>query len=201
MRSQCVGGVTGGCTGGFTLIEVLIAVVVLAIGVIGASGAQLAALRMRHGTSLMSDGMQLASALADRMRANPEQMRGGDALNPYAQLNYDAALDGAPPAAPVSCFGDASCTSAAMAQFDLAEVRAALHRQFPGGRIAVCRDAAIVAAGGSGLTWACAGAAGGAADAPLVIKLGWRGKQADGADDADAAGSFAPALAIVVAGL
>ena len=176
--------------GGFSLIEVLIALLVLAIGITGAAGTQVASLRTRHGTSLLSQATELAGSLADRMRANAAVLRAGDD-NPYSQLRYDAAADG-PPAAGPSCFGGNACDAAQMAEFDVAEVRAALHALFPGGRIVVCRDR--VAAHGAALSWDCAGGPG----APLVIKLGWRGKEADGKDELDASGVFAPALALAV---
>ena len=153
---------------GFTLVEVLVAVLVLALGLLGAAAAQVAALRTRHGSALLSNGVQLASSLAERMRANPAVLLAGDAANPYLSLRYDAAADGAPAEAD-ACFGSV-CDSAALAAFDLAEARVALHRGFPGGRVAVCRDA------GTGGGWACDGGA----SAPIVIKLGWLRRQADG---------------------
>ena len=67
MRSRLVGG--------FTLIEVLVAVFVLAVGVMGAVAAQTVALRTRQESALMSHGVQLATSFADRMRANTAQMR------------------------------------------------------------------------------------------------------------------------------
>lgn len=179
--------------GGFTLIEVLVALLIVAVGVAGAAGSQLSALRTRHGGALMSQAVELASGLADCMRANAAYLAPGDA-NLYAQLRYDAALDGAPPAAGASCFGAAQCNGEQMAQFDVDEVRATLHGRFPGGRILVCRDSAVWDAGRDGLTWDCAAGTG----APLVIKIGWRGKRADGASEAAADGSFAPALALAV---
>lgn len=186
------GGACAGASGanaGFTLIEVLVALIVLAVGLVGAAGTQLAALRMRHGSALMSDGVQLASGLADRMRANPQQGRLDDAHNPYASFHYSA-VDGAPAAAGAVCLGEASCDSAALAEFDLDEVRAALFSSFPDGRMRVCRDATTT------LNWDCSGGAG----SPLVIKLGWRGKRVNGADDTDPAGASAPALMLVVDG-
>ena len=175
---------------GFTLIEVLVAILVLAIGVLGAAGAQLAAMQTRQATGLMSSGVQLAGSLADRMRANGGRA-GGDALNPYLRLDYDA--QSGPPAAPgMLCFGQTDCSNEQMAAFDLFEISQALHAGFPGGRITVCRDAAVVAPGGNRLGWTCAAGAG----APIVIKLGWRARSAD----ADAEAQFAPAVAIVAAG-
>ena len=143
---------------GFTLIEVLVAILVLAIGVLGAAGAQLAAMQTRQETGLMSAGVQLAGSLADRMRANAGRP-GGDALNPYLQLNYDA-LAGAPAPPGMQCFANTDCNSAQMAAFDLFEISQALHAGFPGGRITVCRDAAVVAPGGNRLGLTCAAGAG-----------------------------------------
>ncbi|MES3020718.1 MAG: type IV pilus modification protein PilV [Pseudomonadota bacterium] len=180
--------------GGFTLLEVLIAVLVLAIGVVGASGAHITAMRTRHESALMSEAVQLAGGLAERMRANPAQMRLADGANPYARLQYDAQAEGPPKAPPAMCFGRANCGSADLAQFDLHELKQSVHARFPGGRVLVCRDGTQWDAGAGALTWACGG--GGAA--PLVIKLGWRGKNTDGSDAHDNAGQFAPSVAIMV---
>lgn len=172
---------------GFTLIEVLVAILVLAIGVLGAARAQLAALQTRQATGLTSTAVQLAGSLADRMRANPEQSRGG-APNAYLQLDYDA--DGGAPSPPAAmCFAGADCNSAQMAAFDVYEISQALHAGFPGGRVLVCRDAGVVAQGGSALAWPCAGSP----NAPIVIKLGWRNKGIESGAEAQ----FAPAVAIV----
>ena len=186
--------------GGFTLIEVLVAVLVLAVGILGASAAQLAALRTRHQSGLMSDGVQLASSLADSMRANLALFSAGaaaaGAANPYLQLRYDAATDGAPTPAP-PCLPGATCSAFQMAEADIDQVRQALHARFPGGRIVVCRDSAVWDAGRGALRWACDGDAG--SGAPIVIKLGWRGKEADGRAARDSAGQFAPSVALVLA--
>lgn len=172
---------------GFTLIEVLVAVLVLAVGIVGAGAAQVAALKTRHGTELMSAGVQLAASLAERMRANPVPMRLDDSANPYL-LQYDAAADGAPPAPPALCFAGTSCDSAQLAAFDGFEIRQAVFQRFPGARIAVCRDSTVWH--GRALAWQCAGGPG----APLVVKLGWRGAR-------EKAGTpLAPSLAVLVAG-
>lgn len=148
--------------------EVLVAILVLAIGIVGAAGAQVAALRARHGSALLSNAVQLASSLAERMRANPAQMQVPDSLNPYLQLDYDVA-NGAPPAA-ATCFADASCASAQLAAFDIGEAMAMLERDFPGGHLRVCRD------GAAGDDWVCHAGPG----APIVIKVGWLRRQGDG---------------------
>jgi type IV pilus assembly protein PilV len=183
-------------SGGFTLLEVLVALFVLAIGVLGAAASQLSALRTRHQSSLMSNGVQLASALADSMRANLEPTRAGDAANPYLQLAYDAVSDG-PPQAPGSlCHAGANCGATQLAEAEVHQLKQALYAGFPGGRVVVCRDSQVWDAGRGALRWAC----GGGAQAPIVVKLGWRGKEHDGSAAHDRAGEFAPSVAIALPG-
>ncbi len=55
---------------GATLIEVLIAMVVLAIGLLGLAGLQATSIQSNHSAYYRSQATLLASDLADRMRAN-----------------------------------------------------------------------------------------------------------------------------------
>src|SRR5690606_29049477 len=75
---------------GFSLIEVLVAVFVLAVGVIGAAGMQLAALRTSQQSSFQTRALHLAAEMADVMRANVGQMKRADAANPYLHVDYRA---------------------------------------------------------------------------------------------------------------
>ncbi|MFC5480787.1 type IV pilus modification protein PilV [Massilia suwonensis] len=150
--------------GGFTLIEVLVALFVLALGVAGAAGTQLSSARLRQQAALESEAVQLAASLGARMRVNAALP---DASNPYLGFDYDAA-GGAPDAPSVQCFGTA-CDPAQLAAFDLYEAARIVHGAFPGGRIAVCRDAGGWNAALQSFEWNCSGGAG----APVVVKLGW----------------------------
>lgn len=172
--------------GGFTLIEVLVAVIVLAVGILGAVGAQTVALRTRHQSALMSHGVQLASSFADRMRANPAAMREPDSANPYLHVRFDGAV----PPPPAMCRAGAPCGSAGMANLDIHEFLHELHASFPAPRAAVCRDAAVWDAAVEGLAWECSGGAGD----PIVVKVGWL----TGEPDADA--EALPVLAVVIGG-
>lgn len=160
---------------GFTLPEVLVALLVLSAGILGAAGTQLASLRTHQGSALLSHGARLASTLADRIRANGAQ-------GAYLELDYAAA--GGPPPGARPCYAGAGCSGAELAAFDVDETMQAIYGGFPGGRVRVCRDAAAT------MDWACSGGAG----APLVIKLGWLQRTADGA------WRTSPALALVVDG-
>lgn len=174
---------------GFALIEVLVAVVVLAIGVLGASAMQLVAMRVRHESQLLSNAAQMASALADRMRANPAQI--GSA---YLALDYDAHAEPVPAAPARLCWASA-CDSATLADADIYDVKRQVAAQLPGGRVRVCRDAGMWA--GGRLRWSCAGGPG----APVVIKIGWRGKNPDGTPAKDTEGGHAPGVALAMAGV
>ena len=103
---------------GFTLIEVLVAMFVLALGVAGAAGTQLSSARLRQQAALASEAVQLAASLGARMRVNAAQMALPDASNPYLGFDYDAA-GGEPDGPPVQCFNGADCNPSQMAAFDL----------------------------------------------------------------------------------
>lgn len=153
---------------GFTLVEVLVALLVVAIGIAGAVGLQARAMRVAREAERLSDGARLAASLAERMRANPVSMALADADNPYLQLDVDSAA--APPPAAASCSGAPDCTPAQLAAFDVFDVEQAVAAQLPGGRMRVCRDATPPAQGAALPAWACDGQPA----APISIKLGWR---------------------------
>ena len=152
---------------GFTLAEVLVALFVVALGIAGAAGVQAMALRSARAAARLADGVQLAAALAERMRANPSAMALADSDNPYLQLDY--ATDAGPPPSSTACYGDTVCDAGQLARFDLAEAAHELGARFAGGRILACRDASAPGASGEP-SWSCTGDA----SAPVVIKLGWR---------------------------
>ena len=177
---------------GFTLVEVMVAVLVLALGVIGGAAMQLTAQQTRYQSGLLSNALQLASGMADRMRANAEQMRQGDGANPYLDLDYDAVTEPHPAIPAVLCFAPASCSSAQLASFDIYELKQRVTATLPGGRFVICRDAQVADDGR--LNWSCSGADG----APIVIKLGWRG--ADGSAAPDGARAYPPAVSLTLTG-
>ncbi|WP_332847961.1 type IV pilus modification protein PilV [Massilia sp. S19_KUP03_FR1] len=139
--------------GGFTLLEVLVALFVLAVGVIGAAAAQNKAAQTRLASAQLSAAVALAHALAEGMAANPAQLALPDTDNVYLQ-------DAGPP---WHC-ADA-CTPAQLAATERDDAAARAARSFPGGQVRVCRDTLPAP-----LAWDCAGGL----DAPLVVKIGWR---------------------------
>ena len=154
---------------GFTLVEVLVALFVLAVGIVGAGATQLNAERTRQQSALMSEAAQVAASLAARMQVNPALASLPEGGNPYRSFAYDAAEG--PPGPGARCFGDAGCTPAELAELHLHEIAQAVSRHFPRGRIVVCRDASPWYAAVRRYCWSCDGAV----DALPVVKLGWQG--------------------------
>ena len=115
---------------GFTLLEVLIALLILSIGLLGLASLQTNGLRSNQMASMRTTATQLAYDIADRMRANPA---GVDAQN------YVIAVNDADPVIPggENCEG-VTCTSSQMATYDLAQWRGAI-RSLPGGTSAIAR--------------------------------------------------------------
>ncbi|WP_038053012.1 type IV pilus modification protein PilV [Thioalkalivibrio sp. ALJ1] len=113
---------------GVTLIEVLVALLVLSIGLIGVAALQANALQANHGSQMRSQATNLAYDIADRMRANREA-----ALNNAYVGEYDAV--GCPDSA--TNIPDSTGTVAAD---DITEWRIALACGLPNGRAQVSRS-------------------------------------------------------------
>ncbi|RBW48199.1 type IV pilus modification protein PilV [Marinobacter sp. F3R11] len=56
--------------GGFTMIEVLVAVLVLAIGLLGVAGVQLVSMQQTVNSTLRSEATMYAQTVAERLRSN-----------------------------------------------------------------------------------------------------------------------------------
>lgn len=96
---------------GLSLVELLVAVVVMGVGVLGVTGLQLLSIQNNRGALLSTDAAQLADDMIERIRAN-------SGAGPGLSL-YDGVAFGDPPAAPPDCVAH-DCTPAQMAGFDKA---------------------------------------------------------------------------------
>ncbi len=117
---------------GFTLIEVLVTVIILAIGLLGLAGLQLSGLRYTHSAYQSSQATILGNDIIDRMRVNRLQAESG---------SYNIAI-GATPAS-VSCIGTgANCNPATLATADLSEWKQSLAAILPLGDGAITQNGA-----------------------------------------------------------
>ncbi|MGB0664882.1 MAG: type IV pilus modification protein PilV [Pontibacterium sp.] len=111
---------------GYTLIEVLIALVVISIGMLGMAGLQVSSLKQNQSAYMRSQATLLAYDIVDRMRANIAAVDNGD---------YFAATS----KAVSTCSTTAGCSDSDMAATDLAQWREAIALELPSGNGRVCR--------------------------------------------------------------
>lgn len=180
---------------GFSLIEVLVSILILAVGVVGTADMQLTALRAARQSAFHAFAQQLAAEIADAMRANHGLARGAAGVAPYVGLDYRSAGNGEPSSPAKLCYASA-CDARELAEFEIYEWKKRVKAALPGGRIAICRDANPWQADKNALAWACNGEQDGTA--PVVIKLGWQAKNPDGGLKRDSAGTFPPLVALTV---
>lgn len=102
---------------GFSMIELLVAVLVMGIGVLGITGLQMVSLQNNRGALLRSEAVMLAYDMMDRIRANATGIPAG--------IGYSGiAMGGGPPGANDCNAGN--CNSAQMIAFDQAVWKCAL---------------------------------------------------------------------------
>lgn len=133
---------------GLSLIEVMVAVLVLAIGLLGIAGLQAAALANNLAAYQYSQALTMAQALIERMRANRQGVLEGHYLLPADQAPSPPALDCGD--------GRSRCSPEQQAHWDLAIVSARLATEeteagagadagpgvlLPGGRLSVACEA------------------------------------------------------------
>lgn len=106
---------------GFSLLEILIAVVVLSIGVLGMASLQFASLRSNQQSYQRSQATALVSSLLDRMRANQAVAATGA---------YALAVSTTPTAVTTDC-ATVSCTPAQLAVYDLSTWHTTLTQTLP----------------------------------------------------------------------
>lgn len=120
---------------GFTLLEVLVAVIVLSIGLLGAAALNVTSIRFNHGSLLHSQASLLAVEIVERMRLNAAQARAGV---------YDFALNDPLPTTTNDCEAvGVNCTPSQLANFDRARWAARMSALLPGGDAAVATDATV----------------------------------------------------------
>ena len=133
---------------GYALLEALIAVLVTAIGFIGASRLQTYGLAMNNSGQARQKATLLASQMADRVRANKAGFSAGEYNNPAAGA--------------LTCLSAAAgCTPAQLAVADYSEWLHDVQAQLKNGTGTVCVDSTPDTA-------ACDGVG-----SALAIKLGW----------------------------
>lgn len=117
---------------GFSLIEVLVALFVLAIGLLGLAALQTTGLKFGHQSYERTQAVLQAYDIIDRMRAN--KSGAGDAIN----TTYNSVALGNLPTVPVNC-ATASCTGDQLAAYDVQTWNTANANLLAEGKGAICK--------------------------------------------------------------
>jgi type IV pilus assembly protein PilV len=155
---------------GFTLLEILVAIVVLSFGLLGMVGIQAMALKSNSDAKQQSTAVQLGVELSEMMRGNKGIAVGlTAAANPYLISDYIANGTIAEPAQ--YCDRGTGCTSAFnVAQWEIADWLTRVNDTFPNVRVQVCHDDEPYDAKGLP-QFGCVGTP--SPDKPISIKIGW----------------------------
>lgn len=158
---------------GFGLIESLVAIIVLAFGLLAVIGVQLEALR---GNQQAAQSAIAASLVRDyqEMMVSLQSLQGANntAANSITKNAYTAISS-----SPLDCKGTVvNCTTTQFADYQIKEWIDRVSKTLPGGVVTVCRDNAYKDTNGL-YRWTCSNSGD-----IFVIKLGWNGKVSKSAD-------------------
>ncbi len=152
---------------GFTLVEVLVSVVILSIGVLGAVGMQAASLQSNREVRYQVLAASMARELAEKMRGNHTiAVKPAVADNPYlldTTLSASSTLTAPTP----NCYSASCPTGLNVAAWDIYDLQVRLRAALPSPRIRICLDAQPFTSAGVA-KWDCTG------DGTVaVLKLAW----------------------------
>jgi type IV pilus assembly protein PilV len=116
---------------GLTLIEVLIAMLILAVGLLGMASLQVRAVQDTSNSSFRSVAIYYANDMADRIRSNPA----GEAGNLYTSVNGGSEQ--------TACLTTTGCNSSAMATHDKWEWQRNIAAALPAGTGALSRSGEV----------------------------------------------------------
>ena len=156
---------------GFTLIEVLVAIVIFSIGLLGIASLQIAGLRFAGGSQHRAMATMQSQNMADRMLANLAGVEDGD-------YNVTGSM---PASYTTDCSGN-DCTSADLAEYDLVTWNQSNADSLPSGTGIVCKDS--TPNDGDSSNWACDDTGD-----VYAIKIEWKERIAGDEDIEDSAGA------------
>jgi type IV pilus assembly protein PilV len=158
---------------GVTLIEALIAIVILSVAALGYAALQMRGLSSNASAMWRSKATLLLGEAADRLRANQPGVTAGNYNN---RVTFSQTC---PVAA--ACISGSTCTAAQMAQDDFTQWRCKVQEALPGGVGVICLDSD--ANDGNATSPACDGLG-----TVLAVKIFWNEASASvrSGSDADA---------------
>lgn len=174
---------------GFSLLEVLVSIIVLTIGLLGAGGMLLTAMRSTNESGNFSSALNFARELSEKARVNKTiSIKATSADNPYL-IDWKAG-DATPGSgtAGSTCITSA-CTPAELAGWDVNDWVKRVNDTLPGARVVVCFDSDSW--DDENYKWDCD-----SSGHNLVVKLSWTPRQTNAALGDDVAASRPPRVVV-----
>ena len=175
---------------GFTLVEVLVSVVILSIGVLGAVGMQAASLQSNKEVRYQVIAASIARELAEKMRGNHVvATQTSSSSNPYL---LDTTITGSSTFSVPSpnCYTSACPTGLNIAAWDVYDLQVRLQTALPSPRIRVCMDSTPFTSAGLP-QWACTDTGDVA-----VLKLSWNRANTQGVTEFTSQTSSLPLIVL-----
>jgi type IV pilus assembly protein PilV len=175
------------------MVEVLVSILIVGFGLLGAMGLLLTALRSTAESGNFATAVNLAREFSERARVNRRVAL--LTTNPYLMDVFErsAGSAGLPATSPVNCLST-SCTPANLASWDASEWAVRVQDSLPDARIKVCNDSPPT--GTTVYRWACTNSG------PMVVKLGWASKAPkEGLDEAVAANRLPRVVVVAEPGI
>ena len=173
---------------GFTLLEVLIAIVIVSIGMLGVAAMQASTLKNAGSSKYRSVAISMTSDMADRLRANLEGvMQGNGVVGTGYNRPRTAVADPAYNSPDANC-RSSGCQPAAMVLDDLAAWQARLATSLPRGVGVVCIDSGSTGAAtfdGTTINPQCDGLG-----SLFAIKVFWLDNRSESNTDAATSGAY-----------
>lgn len=163
MRHRCAHAHCHSSSGGFTMIEVMVALLVLSIGLFGMLGITANSLKLTSSANYRTVAAQQAYAMAETLRANPATLG--------VTLPTDTAFVSTTPASTPACVTAVGCTRSAFINNAVYMWQQAVQANLPSGAGTVCRDSSAASnppnTSGSSISWNCSGSG------QYVVKVCW----------------------------
>jgi type IV pilus assembly protein PilV len=185
---------------GFTLAEVLASVFLLALGVVGAAGMQLQALRTAQQSAFQTASLSLATEMADALRMSLAASDAHPLLEEYLRLDFRSWEHAS--ASTANCYL-LPCSPSEFAEFNIGQWSQRFAAALPDARAKICLDMQSTESGSGRPGWTCRSPASLAerGKAAIIIKIGWRDKAQMTAHDTstEQKRNFPPRLVLAVA--
>jgi len=156
---------------GFSLVEVLVSIVVLSLGLLGAVGMLTTSVRSTNESGAFTTAVNLARELSEMARINKSVAARNPSIhdghpNPYL-IDFKSSDSSSAPAP--GCVSGTKCNPSQLAAWDVHNWKTRVQEELPEGHVVVCFDDALMEEeGDDDFTWECTDDG-----RNLVVKLGW----------------------------